>query len=493
MTKNTERDAAHAAVDEQVRTAGSTSPEEPSDAGRAKPSHTSAKEGREPDELALPVIVAAESLLMPHMTIPFPLDLDENAMAVDRAMRMSPRRVLLVSARDLEDQGDGENGAGPGRDLIDMVSDMIAQEYDSELDGEDGDYDEIESIDGQGLGGRPLIEDLHRVGVIAEIAQYISRPSGQDHVILQGVSRGAIEDVIQEEPYLAARVRRHTDEVSDPSETEAAMAAVIEQVESYVNLLPNVPEEVLDMIRSIDDPGWMADLIAFSPEFTSMQRQELLEIFDPLDRLRRVSVFIQKRLNLLNLRHQIQNEAQQGMEKQQREYYLREQLRAIQKELGEGSTEEALANELREKIETIGMPDEVREKALVQLDRLEQQHPFSPEIGVIRTYLEWLTELPWAEETEDRLDLDEAAKILDEDHYGLEKVKDRIIEFIAVRKLAGDKQRAPILLFVGPPGVGKTSLGKSIARAIGRQYVRMSLGGVRDEAEIRGHRRTYVG
>jgi ATP-dependent Lon protease len=312
-------------------------------------------------------------------------------------------------------------------------------------------------------------------------------------VILQGAGRGVIEDVIQELPYLAARVRRIDDQVSKPGDAEAAMAAVIEQVESYVNLLPNVPEEVLDMIRSIEDPGWMADLIAFSPEFTSAQRQELLEIFDPVDRLRRVSVFIQKRINLLNLRNQIQSEAQQGMERQQREYYLREQLRAIQRELGESSSEEAVANELREKIETAGMPDEVREKALLQLERLEQQHTFSPEIGVIRTYLEWITELPWSVETEDRLDLDEAARILDEDHYGLEKVKDRILEFIAVRKLAGDRQRAPILLFVGPPGVGKTSLGKSIARAIGRKYVRMSLGGVRDEAEIRGHRRTYVG
>jgi ATP-dependent Lon protease len=453
----------------------------------------------EPDMMALPVVIATESLLMPHMTIPFPLDLDENALAVDRAMRMNPRRVLVVSARPLDDPDEGEDGAGPGRDLIDMVSDMIALEYEhddddeDDGDGEEEEYDAVEEAAEESFGERPLVDDLYRVGVIAEIAQFITRPGQQDHVILQGVSRGVIEDIIQELPYLAARVRRRDDVVAVPGDAEAAMAAVIEQVESYVNLLPNVPEEVLDMIRSIEDPGWMADLIAFSPEFTSPQRQELLEIFDPVARLRRVGVFIQKRLNLLNLRNQIQNEAQQGMERQQREYYLREQLRAIQRELGEGSGEEALANELREKIETVGMPDEVRDKALLQLERLEQQHPFSPEIGVIRTYLEWLTELPWAVETEDRLDLDEAAKILDEDHYGLEKVKDRILEFIAVRKLAGDKQRAPILLFVGPPGVGKTSLGKSIARAIGRKYVRMSLGGVRDEAEIRGHRRTYVG
>jgi ATP-dependent Lon protease len=204
-------------------------------------------------------------------------------------------------------------------------------------------------------------------------------------------------------------------------------------------------------------------------------------------------VMVQKRLDVLNFRQQIQTEAQAGMDKQQREYYLREQLRAIQKELGEGSAEAMAASEMREKIEAAGMPEEVKAKALVQAERLEQQHPFSPEIGIIRGYLEWLTELPWSVETEDRLDLAEAAAVLEADHYGLEKVKERIIEFIAVRKLAGDKLRAPILCFVGPPGVGKTSLGRSIARAIDRNYARMSLGGVRDEAEIRGHRRTYVG
>ncbi|HEX5498073.1 MAG TPA: endopeptidase La, partial [Thermomicrobiales bacterium] len=302
-----------------------------------------------------------------------------------------------------------------------------------------------------------------------------------------------IDALVQQEPYLVARVTRHDDPLQTGSDAEAAMTAVLEQVESYISMLPNVPEEVLTMVRGVDEPGWLADLIAFSPEFTSEQRQELLEILDPAARLRRLSVMVQKRLNVLNLRQQIQSEAQAGMDKQQREYYLREQLRAIQKELGEGSSETIVANELREKIEAAGMPEETKAKALVQVERLEQQHPFSPEIGVIRGYLDWLIDLPWAVETEDRLDLTEAAAVLEADHYGLDKVKERIIEFIAVRKLAGDRLRAPILCFVGPPGVGKTSLGRSIARAIGRNYVRMSLGGVRDEAEIRGHRRTYVG
>ncbi|MEJ7838022.1 MAG: endopeptidase La [Thermomicrobiales bacterium] len=457
---------------------------------------------RKPKLLALPVLITDETVLLPHMSIPYPIEDEETALAVDRAMRMNPRHILVLTERKIA-TGDGEVVAEnadnlPDRDLIDMVTDLIAQQV--QCDSDEDLAELVEVVEGDGpkewepANVDPDVRyELCTVGVIAEIGQYISRPGGQDHIILQGIARGVVEDIIQDQPYVAARVKRVDDVVGDPAETEAAMAAVLEQIESYIAMLPNVPEEVLTMVRSVDEPGWLADMISFSPEFTSAQRQELLELTEPVARLRRLSVIIQKRLNVLNLRHQIQSEAQAGMDRQQREYFLREQLRAIQKELGEGSAEEALANEIREKIEAVGMPDEIKAKALVQVERLEQQHPFSPEIGVIRTYLEWLTELPWSEETEDSLDLAEAARILDEDHYGLDKVKERIIEFIAVRKLAGDKLRAPILCFVGPPGVGKTSLGKSIARAIGRNYVRMSLGGVRDEAEIRGHRRTYVG
>ena len=447
--------------------------------------------------MALPVVITDETILLPHMSIPYPVEDDETARAIDRAMRMNPRLVLVLTERRVE-RRDGEEGLvpEPDRDLIDMMADLIAEEVGGDefgLDPSTEDDTFTQEIRDSAPDDDQVQYELCQVGVIAEVGQYISRPGGQDHVILQGITRGVAEELIQDQPFVAAKVRREDDVVTDPTQTEAAMAAILEQIESYISMLPNVPEEVLTMVRSVDEPGWLADLIAFSPEFTSAQRQTLLETLDPIERLRQLSVMIQKRLNVLNLRHEIQSEAQAGMDKQQREYFLREQLRAIQKELGEGTSEEALANEIREKIEACGMPDEVKAKALVQVERLEQQHPFSPEIGVIRTYLEWLTELPWSTETEDRLDLEEAAQILDEDHYGLEKVKERIVEYIAVRKLAGDKLRAPILCFVGPPGVGKTSLGKSIARAIGREYVRMSLGGVRDEAEIRGHRRTYVG
>jgi ATP-dependent Lon protease len=459
-----------------------------------------ARSPRRSKSIALPVLITDETVLLPHMSIPYPIEDEETALAVDRAMRMNPRQILVLTERKVAvptADTASDSDLQPDRDLIDMVTDLIAQQ--ARDSAEDDLIEIVESAEDEptaewdASGEMDVQYELCTVGVIAEIGQYISRPGGHDHIILQGIARGVVEDIIQDQPYVAARVRRQDDIVGDPTEVEAAMAAVLEQIESYIAMLPNVPEEVLTMVRSVDEPGWLADMISFSPEFTSAQRQELLEILDPVARLRRLSVIIQKRLNVLNLRHQIQSEAQAGMDRQQREYFLREQLRAIQKELGEGSAEEALANEIREKIETVGMPDDVKAKALVQVERLEQQHPFSPEIGVIRTYLEWLTELPWSESTEDRLDLEEAAQILDEDHYGLDKVKERIIEFIAVRKLAGDKLRAPILCFVGPPGVGKTSLGKSIARAIGRNYVRMSLGGVRDEAEIRGHRRTYVG
>jgi ATP-dependent Lon protease len=437
--------------------------------------------------VALPVLIVDETLLLPHMSIPYPVEDEESAMVLDRALRMTPRQVLVLTERIVPKPGAEDPSDLEFRELVaDTIG--VGDEFIVEQNTDEVDEDWVPD---DALADEQY--ELCSVGVIAEVGQRISRPGGHSHVILQGIARGVVHEFIQQDPYVVARVSRNDDPVADTPEAEAAMSAVLEQVENYISMLPNVPEEVLTMVRSVEEPGWLADLIAFSPEFSADQRQELLEILDPVDRLRRLSVMIQKRLNILNLRQEIASEAQAGMDKQQREYYLREQMRAIQKELGEGTAEESLAKELRTKIEAAGMPEDVQQKALVQVERLEQQHPFSPEIGVIRTYLEWLVELPWSVETEDRLDLTEAARILEEDHYGLDKVKERIVEYIAVRKLAGDKLRAPIICFVGPPGVGKTSLGKSIARAIGRNYVRMSLGGVRDEAEIRGHRRTYVG
>ena len=441
--------------------------------------------------IALPILIVDETILLPHMSIPFPIEDDESSIVLDRAARLPLRQVLVLSERIVSTPGDL---APPDGTEIDRLTSQLAVDPALDFGPPPAPEDPVDTN-----GWTPEGESEHeqfelcKVGVIAEVGQRVTRAGGHSHVILQGVGRGIVDEIIQTDPYPVARIRRHDDLPSDGKPAEAAMAAILEQVESYLSMLPNVPEEVLTTIRGVNEPGWLADLIAFSPEFSPDQRQTLLEVLDPIERLRALGILIEKRLTVLNLRQQIQHEAQAGMDRQQREYYLREQIRAIQKELGEGSTEETLARELREKVELAGMPEEVRAKALVQVERLEQQHPFSPELGIIRSYLEWLIDLPWSAETEERLNLHDVATILNEDHYGLDKVKDRILEFIAVRKLAGDRHRSPIICFVGPPGVGKTSLGRSIARAIGREYVRISLGGVRDEAEIRGHRRTYVG
>lgn len=438
----------------------------------------------------LPTIVVDEAFLLPHLTIPMPIMDDDVAQAVDKAMHSDPRRIFILAERRISGLGeDVQKSPFVQSGLMGLVQDTPF-EFDEMGREPSGTENEINSF----FEDRDEAEyELCEWGVVAEIAQYIQRPGGGSHVVLNGIARGRMKNLMQDDPYVVTQVEIVPEPKHDPAETSVAMGALVSQVESYISMLPHVPNEVLEMIRSVDEPGWLADLIAFSPEITPARRQEMIETIDPLERIHKLSLWMQQRMEVMQLRNEIQHEAQAGMDRQNREYFLREQMRAIQRELGEGSSEEAVAAELRERIEAAGMPEEVHAKAMQQLERLEQQHPFSPEIGVIRTYVEWLVDLPWSTSTEDRLNLDETAQVLDEDHYGLEKVKDRIVEFIAVRKLAGDKLRSPILCFVGPPGVGKTSLGKSIARAIGRKYVRMSLGGVRDEAEIRGHRRTYVG
>ena len=270
------------------------------------------------------------------------------------------------------------------------------------------------------------------------------------------------------------------------------MRSVQAQIEQYVASGAPVPPEAAVAARNITEPGLLADMVAYSPDMTTEQRQELLETIDVEERLKLVSGFLARQIEILELKGRIQSEVKSEMDKTQREYILREQLKAIQRELGEDDPQQAEINELREKVEAAGMPDEVRTRAIKEIDRMSRIPSASPEVGVIRTYVDWLVGLPWNVSTDDRLDIKEAAQILDEDHYGLEKIKERILEYLAVRSLA-DTIRSPILLFVGPPGVGKTSLGKSIAKAMGRKFTRMSLGGIHDEAEIRGHRRTYIG
>src|ERR671934_204884 len=253
-----------------------------------------------------------------------------------------------------------------------------------------------------------------------------------------------------------------------------------------------VPPEAAVAARNITEAGLLADMVAYSPDMTTEQRQELLETVDVTERLKLVSNFLAHQVEVLELKGRIQSEVKSEMDKTQREYILREQLKAIQRELGEEDPQQAEINELREKVEQAGMPEEIKARALKEIDRMSRIPSASPEVGVIRTYVDWLIGLPWNVSTDDQLDIREAARILEEDHYGLEKIKERILEYLAVRTLA-DEIRSPILAFVGPPGVGKTSLGKSIAKAMGRKFVRMSLGGIHDEAEIRGHQRTYIG
>ncbi len=334
--------------------------------------------------------------------------------------------------------------------------------------------------------------ELYGVGTLGKIAQVVQLQDGTVRAIVQGQSRLRVLGFVQTSPYILARIEELADESPTGVEVQALMRTVQAQIEQYVANGAPVPPEAAVAARNITEPGLLADMVAYSPDMTTEQRQELLETVDVIARLKLVSNFLARQIEILELKGKIQSEVKSEMDKTQREYILREQLKAIQRELGEEDPQQAEINELREKVEAAGMPDEIKARAIKEIDRMSRIPSASPEVGVIRTYVDWLVGLPWNVSTDDRLDIREAAKILEEDHYGLEKIKERILEYLAVRTLA-DTIRSPILAFVGPPGVGKTSLGKSIARAMGRKFVRMSLGGIHDEAEIRGHRRTYIG
>jgi ATP-dependent Lon protease len=334
--------------------------------------------------------------------------------------------------------------------------------------------------------------ELYEVGTLAKIAQVVQLQDGTVRAIVQGQTRIRVHGFAQTSPFLRARIEELVETTPADVELQALMRSVQAQVEQYVQAGAPVPPEAAVAARNISEPGLLADMTAYSPDMTTEQRQELLETVDITERLKLVSTFLARQIEILELKGKIQSEVKSEMDKTQREYILREQLKAIQRELGEDDPQQAEINELREKVESSGMPDEVKARAIKEIDRMSRIPSASPEVGVIRTYVDWLVSLPWNVTTEDRYDIKEAAKILDEDHYGLEKVKERILEYLAVRSLA-DTIRSPILALIGPPGVGKTSLGKSVARAMGRKFVRMSLGGIHDEAEIRGHRRTYIG
>jgi ATP-dependent Lon protease len=334
--------------------------------------------------------------------------------------------------------------------------------------------------------------ELYTVGTLAKIAQVVQLQDGTVRAIVQGQTRLKLLNFVSNEPYLRASIQELPDTGGGSLEVQALMRTVQAQIEQYVANGAPVPPEAAVAARNISEPGLLADMVAYSPDMTTEQRQELLETVEVTERLKLVSNFLARQIEILELKGRIQSEVKSEMDKTQREYILREQLKAIQRELGEDDPQQAEINELRDKVESAGMPDEIKTRAVKEIDRMSRIPSASPEVGVIRTYVDWLVSLPWNVSTDDQLDIKEAARILEEDHYGLEKIKERILEYLAVRTLA-DEIRSPILAFVGPPGVGKTSLGKSIAKAMGRKFVRMSLGGIHDEAEIRGHRRTYIG
>jgi ATP-dependent Lon protease len=339
----------------------------------------------------------------------------------------------------------------------------------------------------------PDISDLYTIGTAVEVGRVLRMPDGGTTVLVQGIERVRILDIVETEPYLRViGAPIHEDERHDMA-SEALMRAVLALFEKAVDLNPNLPEDAYVAAMNEREPGSLADLLGHVLELELGQRQELLETLDASSRLQRLSILLGQELDVLELENRIQTQVQQELDKSQREYYLREQMRAIQTELGEEDEAKREIAELREKLIASGMPEEVRVKAEKELNRLGAMPMASPEVTVVRTYIDWLLELPWNTLTEDNLDITRAAALLDKNHYGLPRVKERILEHIAVRKLAPDKMKSPILCFVGPPGTGKTSLGKSIADALGRKFVRVSLGGMRDEAEIRGHRRTYIG
>ncbi|MBI2325676.1 MAG: endopeptidase La [Chloroflexi bacterium] len=390
----------------------------------------------------LPLVPLREAVIFPKIVTPLGVGRERSVNAINAAMAAEKHYVILAAQKDAE------------------VDDVQA-------------------------------EQIYSIGTVAEIVRLLRIPDGSAQVIVQGLDRVRITDWAPESRYFKARFEVLPTELGGPVEREALMRNVKTSFQQYVDNGGSILPEIAMTAKTIEDAAHFADLVATSPDLTLEQRQQLLETHSVVERLRFLSVFLAKQNEILELKAKIQSEVQSTIDKTQREYILREQMKTIQKELGEdeGSAE---LKELREKIEAAGMPEQVKDKALKEVARLEKIPQASPETGVIRTYVDWLISVPWNVAASDDWDITAAGQILDEDHYGLGKVKDRILEYMAVRKLTKDV-RAPILCFVGPPGVGKTSLGKSIARAMGRKFIRMSLGGIRDEAEIRGHRRTYVG
>ncbi|MEK6539230.1 MAG: endopeptidase La [Deltaproteobacteria bacterium] len=340
----------------------------------------------------------------------------------------------------------------------------------------------------------PPPKGLYQTGTVGIVMRMLKLPDGRVKILVQGLTRAIVKEYVQEKPAYIVSIEKVKETIvsQPPLEVEAMIRNVKEQLEKLASLGKVISPEIMMIIEGMNEPGRLADIVAANLGLKIEDAQNALEIFDPIKRLERVNEYLVKELQVATMQVKIQSQAKEEMDKSQREYFLREQMRAIRSELGEMEEMTEEIDEIRKKVKKAKMPSDVEKEALKQTDRLESMHPDAAESALIRTYMDWLVELPWSKSTKDTLDIKKAKKVLDEDHYNLEKVKERILEYLAVRKLH-HKSKGPILCFVGPPGVGKTSLGRSIARAMGRKFVRISLGGIKDEAEIRGHRRTYVG
>ncbi|MCI4662313.1 MAG: endopeptidase La [Neomegalonema sp.] len=389
-----------------------------------------------------PVLPLRDIVVFPHMIVPLFVGREKSVRALEAVMQ-EDRQILLATQREA---------------------------------GEDD----------------PKSEDIHEVGVIANVLQLLKLPDGTVKVLVEGKARARIVNFTETENYFEAAATEIDDVPGDDASTEALSRTVASEFDKYVGLHKGVPQEALANVQEIEDPSKLADTIAGHLSVKIADKQELLEIANVNDRLEKIYGMMQGEISVLQVEKKIKRRVKSQMERTQREYYLNEQMKAIQRELGESEDGREDVAEVEAKLAELELPEEVQAKAKAELKKLKQMAPMSAEATVVRNYLEWLLGVPWSEKSEVRLDLAEAQDVLDEDHFGLEKVKERIVEFLAVQKRT-EKMKGPILCLVGPPGVGKTSLGKSVARATGREFIRISLGGVRDEAEIRGHRRTYIG
>ena len=390
----------------------------------------------------LPVLPLRDIVVFPHMAVPLFVGRDKSVRALEEVMR-SDRQIMLASQRD------------PGLD-------------------------------------DPAPEEIHDTGVIADVLQLLKLPDGTVKVLVKGQQRAKIEDWTKTDEYFEAAIARLDEELGDEAVVEALTRSIGDEFERYVNLNKNVSDEALSAVADVEDPSKLADAIAGHLGVKLSEKQALLETLVVETRLEKIYGLMQGEISVLNVEKKIKSRVKTQMEKTQREYYLNEQMKAIQKELGEGEDGRDEAGEYEEKIAKAKLPKEARDKAVAELKKLRNMAPMSAEATVVRNYLDWMTGIPWSKRSRVKKDLNNAQKILDDDHFGLEKVKERIVEYLAVQARS-TKLKGPILCLVGPPGVGKTSLGKSVAKATGREFIRISLGGVRDEAEIRGHRRTYIG